>query len=190
MPHLPPPWLRPPTNIIPVVVPLGLLVGRNQAAVIAVPAVQAFPIGMSLSLMVRARPQPDTRRGRHHAQFTYDAASEDFVRFGVEFSDGRKATNLLLPHRGQLDQPPPGPLLTPHGGGGSPGAWDTFYWLWPLPTPGRLLMVAEWPAQHIGESAVEVDADPILEAAAQATTLWPEEGNPGPAGHLRIDGGA
>jgi hypothetical protein len=108
----------------------------------------------------------------------------------VQFADGGKATNLHRP-RPPSDRPPAGPLLTPHGGSGSVGAWDTSYWLWPLPPPGRLLLVAEWPAQHISESAVEVVADPILAAAAGAVTLWPNDDTPGgPAGSVRIDGGS
>jgi hypothetical protein len=61
----------------------------------------------------------------------------------------------------------------PHGGSGSAGAWDTYYWLWPLPPPGRLLIVVEWPAKDTSEAAVEVAADPVLKAAARAVTLWP-----------------
>jgi hypothetical protein len=183
-----PPWLRPPANVVPADVPLGLLVARTQAAVIAVPAVQVYPIGLSFSLMVRTRDQPDGRVGVHHTQYAYDPTSDEFVRLGVQFADGRKATNLRRP-RPPSDQPASGPLLTPHGGSGSAGAWDTYYWLWPLPPPGRLLIVAEWPAQHINETAVEVAADPILEAAARAVTLWPEDTQGGPAGYVRIEGG-
>jgi hypothetical protein len=185
-----PAWLRPPANVVPVDVPLGVLIARTEAAVIAVPAVQVYPIGLSFSLMVRIRDQPGTRVGVQHSQYAFDPSSDDFVRLGVQFADGRKATNLHRP-RPPFDQPPAGPLLTPHGGSGSAGAWDTYYWLWPLPPPGRLLLVAEWPAQHISESAVEVAADPILAAAAGAVTLWPEDDAPGgPAGSVRIDGGS
>ena len=184
-----PPWLRPPANVVPVDVPLGLLVARTEVAVIAIPAVQVYPIGLSLSLMVRMRDQQGARVGMHHSQYAFDPSSDDFVRLGVQFADGGKATNLRRP-RPPSDQPPAGPLLTPHGGSGSIGAWDTHYWLWPLPPPGLLRIVAEWPAQHISETAVEVTADPIREAAAHAVTLWPEEDAPaGPVGYVRIDGG-
>jgi hypothetical protein len=153
------------------------------------PAVQVYPIGLSFSLMLRIGDQPDARVGVHHTQYAFDPSSDEFVRLGVQFADGGKATNLRHP-RPPSDQPPAGPLVTPHGGSGSAGAWDTYYWLWPLPPPGRLLIVAEWPAQHISETAVEVAADPILEAAAHAVTLWPEEDtHGGPAGYVRIDSG-
>jgi hypothetical protein len=53
-----------------------------------------------------------------------------------------------------------------------------------------LLIVVEWPAQHISETAVEVATDPILEAAGRAVALWPEEDtHGGPAGYVRIEGG-
>jgi hypothetical protein len=187
-PRRPPPWLRPPANVVPVDVPLGLVVARTEAAVIAIPAVQVYPIGLNVSLMVRIRDQPDARVGVHHTQYAFDPTSDDFVRLGVQFGDGGKATNLRRP-RARSDQPPAGPLLTPCGGSGSAGAWDTYYWLWPLPSPGRLLIVVEWPAQQISETAVEVAADPILEAAGRAVTLWPEEDtHNGPAARVRTDG--
>jgi hypothetical protein len=185
-----PAWIRPPANVVPVVVPLGLVLARNQDAAIAVPAVQAYPTGLSLELGIRVRQPDGHRRGPQVPVFAYETTSDEFVRLGVQFSDGRKATNLRRPRPPRAGEPPPGPLLTPCGGSGGQGAWDTPYWLWPLPPPGRLLIVAEWPAYHLSETSAEVDADPILAAAALAVTLWPEDDNPGgQAGHVEIAGG-
>jgi hypothetical protein len=135
--------------------------------------------------------QAGTPRSPQHSLFTYETSSDQFVRLGVQYSDGRKATNLRRPRPPRAGEPPTGPLLTPRGGSGSEGTWDTSYWLWPPPPPGRLLIVAEWPAYHLSETSAEVDADPILEAAALAVTLWPEDDNPGgQVGHVQIaDGG-
>ncbi len=60
------------------------------------------------------------------------------------------------------------------GGGGGERAWDMRFWLWPLPPPGLLAFVAEWPLGGIALTRVEVDADPIVQAAAEAETLWPD----------------
>jgi hypothetical protein len=38
----------------------------------------------------------------------------------------------------------------------------------------RQPFVCEWPVHHIGESRAEVDAGPILDAAARSIVLWPE----------------
>jgi hypothetical protein len=182
-----PTWFAPPANAVPVVVPLGLVLARSDDAVIAVPAVQAYPTGLNLALAVRVRQRAGGRGSQR--LMTYDPTSDEFVRIGVQFSDGRKATNLHHPRSPRAGEPPAGPLLTPRGSSETQGAWDGYYWLWPLPTPGRLLIVAEWPAQQLSETRAEIDADPILEAAALAVTLWPTDDDPGgQVGHAPIAG--
>lgn len=46
------------------------------------------------------------------------------------------------------------------------------YWVSPLPPPGPLALVCEWPAFGISESKTEIDAQPILDAASQSIVLW------------------
>src|SRR5256885_6760927 len=52
------------------------------------------------------------------------------------------------------------------------------YWVWPLPPPGPVAFVCEWPAFGIPESRAELHARLILDAAARAVELWPEDGDP------------
>ena len=66
-------------------------------------------------------------------------------------------------------------MLREHGGGGGGTAWDTEYWLWPLPPAGPFAFVCEWPARGIAESRAEIDAAAILEAAGRASTLWSDK---------------
>jgi hypothetical protein len=61
------------------------------------------------------------------------------------------------------------------GAGGGDGEWDSDYWLWPLPPPGPLTFVVEWPSAQIELTKHEVDAALILEASALSEKLWPEE---------------
>jgi hypothetical protein len=70
---------------------------------------------------------------------------------------------------------PQGPLLLPGGGGGDDARWESEFWLWPLPTPGPLAVVIEWPAEGIELTRQEVDSAPIIEAAASSEVLWPEQ---------------
>ena len=44
----------------------------------------------------------------------------------------------------------------------SPGRYDFRQWMWPLPPPGRLTVVCEWPSRDIPETRVKLDADAIL----------------------------
>ena len=72
------------------------------------------------------------------------------------------------------DGEPEGPVLVQHGGGGGGRRWDQDYWVWPLPPPGSLAFVCEWPAVGIPESRAETDAGQVLEAAQRSVVLWPE----------------
>jgi hypothetical protein len=56
------------------------------------------------------------------------------------------------------------------------------WWVTPLPPPGRLEFVCEWPAAGIALTRVEVDADPIREAATRVTTLWEGDATAGSPG--------
>jgi hypothetical protein len=49
------------------------------------------------------------------------------------------------------------------------------YWLAPVPPAGPMTLVYACPAVGIDEVAVEVDATPLAEAAAQVEVLWPWE---------------
>jgi hypothetical protein len=50
------------------------------------------------------------------------------------------------------------------------------YWAWPLPPPGPLSFVCEWPSHGVPQTGHDVDAEEILAASRQARRLWGEEG--------------
>lgn len=47
-------------------------------------------------------------------------------------------------------------------------------WLWPLPPPGPLMLVAAWPGRGLPEGAVTLDGEAIRAAAAAARPFWTE----------------
>jgi hypothetical protein len=108
---------------------------------------------------------------RHVAELGDDGSlPERFLRLAVQFADGGLATNL----DGWTDEPSP-PMLTGHrGGGGGDRRWDTGYWVWPLPPPGPVTFICEWPAYGIAESRSEIDGRLILDAAGRARQIWPD----------------
>ncbi|HJQ73889.1 MAG TPA: hypothetical protein VJ814_03310, partial [Gaiellaceae bacterium] len=107
-----------------------------------------------------------------------DGLEPEVLRLGVQFSDGRKATNVdgRMPFGmpGEPDEPPEGPVLFPRGGGGGDGRWQQGFWVWPLPPAGPLAFVCEWPAAGIPETRNEIDAALVRDAAADAAVLWPD----------------
>jgi hypothetical protein len=174
--HRQPVWLGPPDNEAGVVVPLNILLARSDEVAVVLLSATAFSTGFELAGTVRTREQLDAlheafvmHRRRRSAEL-----EPELFRFGVEFADGRKATNLGHPfQRDQQDEDPSQPVLIARGSGGGGRSWQMNWWVWPLPPPGSLALVCEWPAQGIAQTRHELDPAPLLDAAAQIEPLWP-----------------
>jgi hypothetical protein len=178
-----PAWVGPPDNILGAAVALRAVLARSDNVVLAITDATAYPSGFEFNLALRVRSfSNETRRALmrggpfHQHRLPGDEATEgippELLRFGVQLADGRKATTLDTHHWGGGPEPT-GPVLMQRGGGGGDRRWDLRFWLWPLPPPGPVTFVAEWPLGGIAETRIEIDAAPILDAAAQAETLWP-----------------
>lgn len=186
----PEPWWSAPRNELGAPVPLRLVLGRTDQVAIAVVGVTAFSTGVTLTLAIRSRslrgdenldPEPAVFPFGHPAMRRQLAGElpPELLRFGVQFADGSKATTVDGGRWGPGVAPgksaPAGPILSSSGGGGGEGEWDADYWLWPLPPPGTLTFAVEWPSKGIELTMQEVDAGPILEAAATSEALWPSD---------------
>jgi hypothetical protein len=173
---LPGPWFEPPHNVLGTAVPLQLVIAQTDAVPVAVDRATAYPSGVDLTVTVRRRTK--ARRVREHFPFGShfdldDDLRDDVLRFGVQFADGRKATSLEAFPSG--DEDPAGPVLTSHGARGGGSLYESGFWLYPLPPPGALAFVCEWPSEGISLSRVEIDASLIREAAEKAKELWEDE---------------
>lgn len=131
--------------------------------------------GFTVVLTARRKPKPedfDPRRMPMHGAMLGDFWGEDlpddFMRFGVQFADGSKATNIERLAWLGSDEPAKTPIMMPTGGGGG-----VSYWIWPLPQPGQLRFVCEWPSEAIAEQHLELDAEAVLEASARVEPIWP-----------------
>jgi hypothetical protein len=173
-----PDWLGPPENELGVPVPLRVVLARTDQVAVALIDVVGFTSGLEFALEVRLREldelsDPFGMRLRQ-SQRGGSELPDDVLRFGFELSDGRRVTNVAgFP---SFDDRPAGPVLIQRGGGGGNRSWSFKYWLWPLPPGGPLAVVVEWPAQRVALTRIELDADPLLEAAAQSEVLWPGGG--------------
>ena len=180
-----PAWIQPPTDVVPGIAPVELLLVHTPQRAIGLTGIRAYPNGFVCTLHFRLREVvPGEQRffgmfGMFDMLDDVDPAGElgDYVlRFGVGFADGRKATNLER-HRDFEGGPAPDPpaLRLRRWEGYDLLSQEVDAWVWGLPPPGPLAFVCEWPARHIPESRVEVDAGLVLEAAARAQAIWPEE---------------
>jgi hypothetical protein len=177
-----PEWMGPPENELGVAVALGLILGRAEKGVIGLSHALVHSTGVSLELHAVARGLRASEAGRlFHEQHLQDPTEElpdGFLRFGVEFGGGARASNLggrLM--RRSWETEPDGPVLMQHGGGSGMSnphevTMRPAFWLWPLPDPGTLTISCEWPVVGIGLTTTAVDADALRSAAEQVVPLW------------------
>jgi hypothetical protein len=179
-----PDWVKPEAALA-AVVPVELVLARSEEAVVAVSAIAAYPTGFEFAMTIISRQDYPYGLGSglhpHWPPHRPGAAqADDLFRLAVVFADGRVGTNIDVEHA-----PPIGPMagravLMQGGGGGGGRRYDMTYWVYPLPPPGPLAFVCEWPALGLTEARVEIDAQLILDAAARSVQIWPENDEPDP----------
>jgi hypothetical protein len=180
-----PEWLGPPENVLSAPFPLWLVLARTERVAIQLHCGRAYRNGFEFALTLRRR---EERRGMlgdpfhhwHEVQAT-GTIPDEALRFGIELADGAKATVFDSHRFFATEERPNGPVLVQRGGTGGMRSWEIGFWVWPLPPPGPLAFVYEWPAEQIKLTRAQIDAGEILAAAGQAKELWPD-GDPQPGG--------
>jgi hypothetical protein len=177
-----PAWVEPPADVVPGIVPVELILARTPQRAIGLSGIRAYPTGFGCTLHLRLREDIPGEQSNFGVFNMFgdgvDPAGEFadyYLRFGVGFADGRKATNL--DHRRDLDEgpaPDPPTLWIIRWEGYDRLAWEVDVWVYGLPPTGPLAFVVEWPARGIRESRVEIDAGLVLEAARRAVPIWPD----------------
>jgi hypothetical protein len=171
-----PPWMGPPHGMLPGVAAVELVLASNERAAVYIGRCSVYPTGFELEVRVLVRPgadDPDPSLNGVYHRPGRGSTYEEMLRFGVAFSDGRKATNVSGAGRGPGE--PTAPVLWGMGGGGGGGVWRQDFWVWPLPPAGPLGFVCEWPAAGIQLNRKEIDAQLLLDAGARARGLFPDE---------------
>lgn len=171
-----------PNNELGCALPVAVVLGRTADAAIAVTSVTAFTTGVSFNLAVRLRVLPDSIRahglfglvGGHHMP-GIDMDPDRQLLLGVEYADGRTATNAGRPVWPLGTEDEAEPILVPHGGGGGDLAVDQTYWLSPVPPDGPFTFVCSWQAFGIPETRHVVEHADLSQASSQAVVLWPRQ---------------
>ncbi len=149
--------------------PLQFVIARSHAAIVAVRRITAYHNGFAFEVSVRLLPgheltDPSDFFGVRALRRTHDGLPDELFRFGLEFADGSTVTSLEVTGIGGPTRPR-GPILAGGGGGGGDRRFDMRYWVWPLPPPGKLTFLSEWPAQGLALTRREIDTEPIRNAA-------------------------
>lgn len=171
----PPVWWGPPRGVLPGLSTQRAVVFRTAEVLLAADGFSAYPNGILFSLALWERDGESDKLDFPWEPHSTPSGvlSGEFLRFGIEFGDGTKWTNLnwSLPDE---ESEPTGPVVFDQGGKGGGASWESTYWVWPLPPPGDLTLVAEWPIHGIEETRVILDADELRERAAESEVIWPE----------------
>lgn len=96
----------------------------------------------------------------------------DRFKWGFEFADRQRATNVDPWAAGDSENVPSPAVLSGGGGGGSDRSVDRDYWLWPLPPTGPLTIVCQWLKLGIGPTTSKVDGALAVAAAARSRPIW------------------
>jgi hypothetical protein len=162
------PQSGPPGDEIGMLALASFLLARTPEAVVAVRGITAYSDGLHIAVVVMFADQARSEDLAYSLQ-EYSRSPGRF-RFGLAFSDGRTATS------GQRDAPDVEHSATAQikllGSAHSGLMWNGEYWLWPLPSPGPLIVGCRWPDRGIPETLVQIDPTPLLTAAAASRSVW------------------
>lgn len=176
--------MGPPENEVPIGVPISAVLGRTGDVAVALMGAQAYSSGVTLQVAVRLRREPaGPLRSSMHDLIDGRGGADDVdqrLLLGLEYSDGRIATNLGgLRRLSGLDEDRADdvrePVLIPNGGGGGDRHWDQTYWLSPSPPSGPLTVVCTWTAFAVAETLTVLDGAAFAEASSRSEVLWPWE---------------
>jgi hypothetical protein len=168
-----------PENEIPVALPVNAVLARTDDVVVALQRLSVHTTGVSFDLVVRLRPDSAQASGRDLNELVWGhgpAPARGGFLLGVQFADGRRATNLSGRHG-----PVPGDdiVFTQGGGSGGMASVELSWWLHPLPPEGPLRFVVRCPELGIDERSVDLDGAAIQAAARDVIVLWPWAPPPG-----------
>jgi len=162
------PQSGPPGDEVGLLALSSFMLARTSEVVVAVRGITAYSDGLHIAVVVIFA---DHARSEDLAYSLQEySRSPGRFRVGLSFSDGRTATS------GQRDAPDveqAGAAQLKLLGSAQQGLmWNGEYWLWPLPSPGPLLVGCRWPDRGIAETLVQIDPTPLLTAAAQSRSVW------------------
>ena len=163
------PQTGPPRDEVGVLALSAFVLARGDDAVVAVRGTTAYSDGLLLTVAVLFA---DEQRAEDLELSVQEyGRSPGRLRLGAVYADGRSATTGTHEAPG-LVPPPSGAALVQQRSRTSALQWEAEHWLWPLPPPGELVLACRWPDRGIEETTVNVDAGPLLRAAATSTHVW------------------
>jgi hypothetical protein len=175
--HREPEWHGPPQGMLPGTVPLELVLAHTDAVAVCVSGLAAYPTGFEFDLRILGAPDagdvdPYLFEPPHPGRRRSGDIPPEMLRFGIQFADGSKVTNLGGNGFIFAGDPPDSPVLIERGGGGGGLEWRQSMWVWPLPEAGEMSFVCQWPAAAIPLTRRAVETAPIRQAAMRSQVVF------------------
>jgi hypothetical protein len=185
-----PPWAGPPEDVLAALVPERHILWQTDRLTVMLSHMDAYLTGAVFHLRMVARRTADMlddewnrihdtvfERGRSDTMAA--TLSDEFLRVGIEFADGRRTTNIgsavgaWSVRRGQAPKPPSLVDIRSGGSGSDRSiAARRKAWLWPLPPPEPFDLAIEWPALAVPVTRATIDGAAIVAAAEHVAPLW------------------
>jgi hypothetical protein len=172
-------WDGPPRDAVPAIVPIERVVAQADDVGVYLACLRVYPTGFEFETSVVAKDEaveldPFSFQHWNEAEKT-GVIPPGQLRLGFLFADGAKVTNI----GGELEwdrEPgsrPKGPVMRSPESGGGGGDWYCRLWVWPIPQPGSLQFVCEWPGAGIPLTYTDLDSAAIIDAASRSKALFP-----------------
>jgi hypothetical protein len=146
------PWMR-PEAVLGSVAPVNFVLARTETVAGALWGITVFGSGFEFTVASITPKRLPHRLRMHPFELIYDVRSggdvpADLVRRRQHRHEPSARLRLRWTRAARRATEPKAAsrVLLPGGGGGSDRYWTQQYWCWPLPPPGPLTFVCEWPA--------------------------------------------
>jgi hypothetical protein len=171
---------------------IGQFLHRSPTLMMAIKSASVFSTGciFEVSWIFRRSDEDDEKWAALNATFFRGGprlrggtvSLDSVLLFGVQLADGAKASTGSGVMQGIPSDParqPKAPVFDFRGTGGNGGddemAGSGSLWLWPLPPPGDLRLLAQWKDFGMEESALVLDGGKLRDVAAGVQVFWSEE---------------
>jgi hypothetical protein len=174
-----------PTLIVPAYLVADVILAVSDEMAVVMHGIACYPRGFGFSLEATSRYElsyeEEEADGLRGAFDIWGGNNENAGRFGIAYSDGRRATvdDRWAPPRRKGADKDRDITISPGGGGSGGGHWETELWVEPLPPRGPVTFAVEWQAKRIDETLHVLEGEQFREAAKRAKRVFPPRLQPG-----------
>jgi hypothetical protein len=166
-------WDRPSQGTVPAVLAVDALMFQSDVVAVAVDRLEVYPNGFMINLLMRV----DPRKVREMMKMLRPLGANRWPLVKVRFADGRTAEPgpgiASIPDLAKDENGVPiDPFMSIGSGGGEPGGWRAWAWVFPLPPDGPLEILVALGVAGMSESRITIDGAAIRAAGERAKVIW------------------